>query len=107
MSDAVEGITHSLCTLEFADHRPLYDWAVDRLRPSGLLAVAPLVPAGTPSPLPDPNDLARPRPPPERATQIEFSRLNLQVSPPSPSPSLIFLSLLPASPLEELNPPTP
>jgi glutaminyl-tRNA synthetase len=28
LSDAVEGITHSLCTLEFADHRPLYDWVV-------------------------------------------------------------------------------
>ena len=28
LSDAVEGITHSLCTLEFADHRPLYDWFV-------------------------------------------------------------------------------
>ena len=26
MSDAFEGITHSLCTLEFEDHRPLYDW---------------------------------------------------------------------------------
>jgi glutaminyl-tRNA synthetase len=28
LSDAVEGITHSLCTLEFEDHRPLYDWCV-------------------------------------------------------------------------------
>ncbi|KQO11074.1 glutamine--tRNA ligase [Paenibacillus sp. Leaf72] len=28
ISDAIEGITHSICTLEFADHRPLYDWAV-------------------------------------------------------------------------------
>ncbi|MEQ8762279.1 MAG: glutamine--tRNA ligase/YqeY domain fusion protein [Planctomycetota bacterium] len=29
ISDAIEGITHSLCTLEFEDHRPLYDWAVE------------------------------------------------------------------------------
>ncbi|MEQ1908056.1 MAG: glutamine--tRNA ligase/YqeY domain fusion protein [Vicinamibacterales bacterium] len=31
LSDALEGITHSLCTLEFEDHRPLYDWCVDNL----------------------------------------------------------------------------
>ncbi len=47
LSDAYEGITHSLCTLEFEDHRPLYDWFLDRLNP-----------------------VHRPR-------QIEFSRLNL------------------------------
>lgn len=47
ISDAIEGITHSLCTLEFEDHRPLYDWVLDEL--------------GTP---------CHPR-------QIEFSRLNL------------------------------
>ena len=47
MSDAFEGITHSLCTLEFEDHRPLYDWFLDQLEP-----------------------VNRPR-------QIEFSRLNL------------------------------
>ena len=29
LSDAIEGITHSLCTLEFQDHRPLYDWVVE------------------------------------------------------------------------------
>ena len=46
-SDAIEGITHSLCTLEFADHRPLYDWLVEHV------------------PVP-----ARPR-------QYEFARLNL------------------------------
>ncbi len=28
LSDAIEGVTHSLCTLEFADHRPLYDWLI-------------------------------------------------------------------------------
>ena len=46
-SDAIEGVTHSLCTLEFEIHRPLYDWLIDNL------------------PVP-----ARPR-------QIEFARLNL------------------------------
>ena len=47
LSDAIEGITHSLCTLEFADHRPLYDWILAQLE------------------IPDP-----PR-------QTEFARLNL------------------------------
>ena len=46
-SDAIEEITHSLCTLEFEEHRPLYDWLIDNL------------------PVP-----AQPR-------QIEFARLNL------------------------------
>jgi len=32
VSDAIEGITHSLCTLEFEDHRPLYDWILDTLK---------------------------------------------------------------------------
>ena len=31
ISDAIEGITHSLCTLEFEDHRPLYDWLLDNI----------------------------------------------------------------------------
>lgn len=31
LSDAIEGITHSLCTLEFEDHRPFYDWVIDKL----------------------------------------------------------------------------
>ena len=31
ISDAIEGITHSICTLEFEDHRPLYDWTLDHL----------------------------------------------------------------------------
>jgi glutaminyl-tRNA synthetase len=52
ISDAIEGITHSLCTLEFEDHRPLYDWVVDTLRRGG----APF---------------------PSRPQQIEFARLNL------------------------------
>ena len=46
-SDAIEHITHSLCTLEFEDHRPLYDWLVDHL------------------------------PVPSKPRQIEFARLNL------------------------------
>ncbi|RFF26937.1 MULTISPECIES: glutamine--tRNA ligase/YqeY domain fusion protein [unclassified Wenzhouxiangella] len=46
-SDAIEHITHSLCTLEFEDHRPLYDWLIEHL------------------------------PVPSRPYQIEFSRLNL------------------------------
>ena len=47
ISDALEGITHSLCTLEFEDHRPLYDWVLDTLET------------------------------PCHPQQIEFSRLNL------------------------------
>jgi len=46
-SDAIEHITHSLCSLEFEDHRPLYDWLIDNL------------------------------PVPSRPRQIEFARLNL------------------------------
>jgi glutaminyl-tRNA synthetase len=46
-SDAIEGVTHSLCTLEFEDHRPLYDWLIDNL------------------------------PVPSRPRQYEFARLNL------------------------------
>jgi glutaminyl-tRNA synthetase len=33
LSDALEGITHSICTLEFEDHRPLYEWCVERCAP--------------------------------------------------------------------------
>jgi glutaminyl-tRNA synthetase len=64
LSDAVEGITHSLCTLEFEDHRPLYDWCVDRvdLAHSPEL-LKPLTDKGLPL------EAAKPR-------QIEFSRLN-------------------------------
>ena len=32
LSDAIEGITHSLCTLEYEDHRPLYDWLIENVR---------------------------------------------------------------------------
>ena len=50
LSDALEGITHSLCTLEFEDHRPLYDWLVGNLVSTN---------------------------PDDRPQQIEFARLNL------------------------------
>src|SRR4249920_3395254 len=65
LSDALEGITHSLCTLEFEDHRPLYDWCVDKVdlaRHPEL--IAPLLDKGLPF------EASKPR-------QIEFSRLNL------------------------------
>jgi len=52
IEDAVERVTHSLCTLEFEDQRPFYDWLLERLAEGGLL----------PRPLPQ---------------QIEFARLNL------------------------------
>jgi len=65
LSDAVEGITHSLCTLEFEDHRPLYDWCVDRVDLLNTPAlVEPLIARGLPF------EAAKPR-------QIEFSRLNI------------------------------
>jgi glutaminyl-tRNA synthetase len=52
LEDALEGITHSICTLEFEDQRPFYDWVLERLAECGLLA----------HPLPK---------------QYEFARLNL------------------------------
>ena len=51
-SDAIEGVTHSICTLEFEDHRPLYDWLIEHL------------------PIGEQLGPARPR-------QYEFARLNL------------------------------
>ena len=64
LSDAIEGITHSLCTLEFEDRRPLYDWCVDKVDLAGNPELLkPLTDAGLPL------EAARPR-------QIEFSRLN-------------------------------
>ena len=41
LSDAIEGITHSICTLEFADHRPFYDWAVEKIGEKGGIKLAP------------------------------------------------------------------
>ena len=52
IEDALENITHSICTLEFEDQRPFYDWLLERLAELGLLA----------QPLPQ---------------QYEFARLNL------------------------------
>jgi len=52
LSDALESITHSICTLEFEDHRPLYDWLIERVAEGGYFD----------RPLPQ---------------QIEFARLNL------------------------------
>jgi glutaminyl-tRNA synthetase len=52
ISDALERITHSICTLEFQDHRPLYDWVIEKLADGG--------------------QLERPLP-----QQYEFARLNL------------------------------
>mgnify|MGYP001407075643 FL=1 len=53
LADALENITHSICTLEYADHRPLYDWVLDNVDLSGIPGVT-----------------GRPK-------QIEFARLNL------------------------------
>ena len=39
IEDALEGVTHSMCTLEFEVHRPLYDWVIDRLAEQGRLVV--------------------------------------------------------------------
>ena len=64
LGDAVEGITHSLCTLEFEDHRPLYDWCVDNVDLAGNPELLqPLLDRGLPK------EAGKPR-------QIEFSRLN-------------------------------
>ena len=63
VSDAVEGITHSLCTLEFEDHRPLYDWCLDHLPVWDMPELR--------------DELDRLGLKPGRPRQIEFSRLNL------------------------------
>ena len=49
LSDAIEGITHSICTLEFEDHRPLYDWLIEQL-PLPAHAAADRVRAAEPRP---------------------------------------------------------
>lgn len=65
ISDAVEGITHSLCTLEFEDHRPLYDWCLAQIDlPNHPELVKPLVDAGLHMPVSTPQ-------------QIEFARGNI------------------------------
>ncbi|MEV8521956.1 glutamine--tRNA ligase/YqeY domain fusion protein [Dyella marensis] len=65
LSDALEGITHSLCTLEFEDHRPLYDWFVDKVDLANHPELWTHLREGGFKTEP-----AKPR-------QIEFSRLNL------------------------------
>lgn len=57
IEDALEGVTHSMCTLEFEVHRPLYDWVIDRMDEIGMLRVRNGVKI--------------------RPAQREFSRLNL------------------------------
>ncbi|MCQ4164475.1 glutamine--tRNA ligase/YqeY domain fusion protein [Tahibacter harae] len=65
ISDAVEGITHSLCTLEFEDHRPLYEWCLREIDlPNHPELVAGLAERGLGAQ-------------PSTPQQIEFSRLNL------------------------------
>ncbi|MCB1577527.1 MAG: glutamine--tRNA ligase, partial [Xanthomonadales bacterium] len=65
ISDAIEGITHSLCTLEFEDHRPLYDWCLDQIDlPAHPELAESVVAAGL-------------RYAPSRPQQIEFARGNL------------------------------
>jgi glutaminyl-tRNA synthetase len=65
LSDAIEGITHSLCTLEFEDHRPLYDWCVDNVDLTNHPQLWDFLPAaGLPTT-------------PDKPRQIEFSRLNI------------------------------
>ncbi|MGA9334516.1 MAG: glutamine--tRNA ligase/YqeY domain fusion protein, partial [Rudaea sp.] len=65
ISDAVEGITHSLCTLEFEDHRPLYDWCLRQIDlPNHPELVQPLADAHLAMPVSTPQ-------------QIEFARGNL------------------------------
>src|SRR3546814_13869324 len=55
LSDAVEGITHSLCTLEFEDHLPLYDECVDRVHLAHPPEQhAPLLEQGLPNEVPKP-----------------------------------------------------
>ncbi len=39
IEDALEGVTHSMCTLEFEVHRPLYDWVIDRMDEMGMLVI--------------------------------------------------------------------
>lgn len=41
LSDAIEGITHSICTLEFEDHRPFYDWAIEKIGAKGGIKYPP------------------------------------------------------------------
>lgn len=63
ISDAIENITHSLCTLEFEDHRPLYDWILNSLDKEALAAASDLggelKDAGKPYVLPEQTEFAK------------------------------------------------
>lgn len=59
ISDAIEGITHSLCTLEFEDHRPLYDWILNSLDIDTIKSVSDLADSATPYVLPQQTEFAK------------------------------------------------
>ncbi|PCJ28645.1 MAG: glutamine--tRNA ligase [SAR86 cluster bacterium] len=59
ISDAIEGITHSLCTLEFEDHRPLYDWILHALELNSLRAVSDLADSEATYVLPEQTEFAK------------------------------------------------
>lgn len=59
ISDAIEGITHSLCTLEFEDHRPLYDWILHKLDLESLRAASELADTDAVYVLPEQTEFAK------------------------------------------------
>ena len=59
ISDALEGITHSLCTLEFEDHRPLYDWILRSLNLDSIKAASELAVSKLPYVLPEQTEFAK------------------------------------------------
>ncbi len=59
ISDAIENITHSLCTLEFEDHRPLYDWILANLDKEALTAASDLGASTDPYVLPEQTEFAK------------------------------------------------
>ena len=59
LSDAIEGITHSLCTLEFEDHRPLYDWILNSLEITSISGASDLTVTGNEYVLPEQTEFAK------------------------------------------------
>ena len=59
ISDAIEGVTHSLCTLEFEDHRPLYDWILNSLDLESIRQVSDLSSSDSPYVLPQQTEFAK------------------------------------------------
>ena len=59
ISDAIEGITHSLCTLEFEDHRPLYDWILQSLELEAIRAASVLANSPEKYVLPEQTEFAK------------------------------------------------